>query len=300
MSNNVKEIPLIWLQMAACTGCSISFLNSASPTIKNLLIDQVVPGVHINLRFHVTLMAGAGEPAIKIMEDTANEKKDNFILIVDGAIPTATDAIYGAIGERDGKPVQMEDRFEELAQNALAILSIGTCASFGGIPAASPNPTGCKPVSEVLKAKNINKPVVNIPGCPPHPDWFVGTVSSILLNGLPEPSDLDDNLRPLAFYGKLIHENCPRRAYFDEAKFAKKFGDDGCLYELGCKGPITYADCPLRRWNNGTNWVIGAGAPCNGCTQPEFPDLVAPFYEKLTGVELPTIGAYWSSAKEAK
>jgi len=155
-------------------------------------------------------------------------------------------------------------------------------------------------LKKVLDAKGIDKPLVNIPGCPPHPDWFVGTVASILLNGLPKAEDLDDNLRPLAFYGKLIHENCPRRAYFDEGKFAKKPGDEGCLYELGCKGPITYADCPLRRWNNGTNWVIGAGAPCNGCTQPEFPDLVAPFYEKLVDIELPTIGAYWTSGKEAK
>lgn len=294
----VNEIPVVWLQTAACTGCSVSLLNSASPTVRNLLIDQVVPGFHINLRFHATLMAGAGEPAIEVLEETAKEKKDGYILVVEGAIPTATDAVYGAIGERDGKPVSMEDRLVELARDAQAILAVGTCASFGGIPAAAPNPTGCKPVSKILEAKGISKPLVNIPGCPPHPDWFVGTVASIILNGLPKAGDLDDNLRPLAFYGKLIHENCPRRAYFDEGKFAKKPGDEGCLYELGCKGPITYSDCPLRRWNNGTNWVIGAGAPCNGCTQPEFPDLVAPFYEKLVDIELPTIGAYWSSGKE--
>jgi len=294
----VNEIPVVWLQTAACTGCSVSLLNSASPTIRNILIDQIVPGVHINLRFHATIMAGAGEPAIEVLEETAKEKKDGYILVVEGAIPTATDAVYGAIGERDGKPVSMEDRLVELARDAQAILAVGTCASFGGIPAANPNPTGCKPVSKILEAKGISKPLVNIPGCPPHPDWFVGTVASIILNGLPKAGDLDDNLRPLAFYGKLIHENCPRRAYFDEGKFAKKPGDEGCLYELGCKGPITYADCPLRRWNNGTNWVIGAGAPCNGCTQPEFPDLVAPFYEKLVDIELPTIGAYWSSGRE--
>ena len=294
----VNEIPVIWLQTAACTGCSVSLLNSASPTVRNLLIDQVVPGFHINLRFHATIMAGAGEPAIEVLEETAKEKKDGYILVVEGAIPTATDAVYGAIGERDGKPVSMEDRVVELARDAQAILAVGTCASFGGIPAAAPNPTGCQPVRKILEAKGINKPLVNIPGCPPHPDWFVGTVASIILSGLPKAEDLDDNLRPLAFYGKLIHENCPRRAYFDEGKFAKKPGDEGCLYELGCKGPITYADCPLRRWNNGTNWVIGAGAPCNGCTQPEFPDLVAPFYEKLVDIELPTIGAYWSSGKE--
>ncbi len=294
----VKELPVIWLQMAACTGCSISLLNSASPTIKNILIDQIVPGVHVNLRFHATIMAGAGESVIEIIEETAKEKKDGYILVAEGAVPTANGAIYGAIGERNGKPVKMADRVAELAQDAMAVLAVGTCASFGGIPAAAPNPTGCQSVKEVMDSRGITKPIVNIPGCPPHPDWFVGTVASIILNGLPKAEDLDDNLRPLAFYGKLIHENCTRRAYFDEGKFAKKPGDEGCLYELGCKGPITYADCPLRLWNGGVSWCIGAGAPCNGCTQPEFPDLVAPFYEKIVDVELPTIGAYWLPSKE--
>ncbi len=296
----VKEVPLVWLAASACTGCSVSLLNSASPTIKNILVDQVIPGVHINLRFHQTIMAGAGEQVIKVLEDTAQEKKGNYVLAVDGAIPVAASGLYGVMGERSGKPVTLETRFEELARNALAILAVGTCAAFGGIAAAAPNPTGCKSVKQVLESKGIIKPLVNIPGCPPHPDWFVGTVAGILLNGLPKAEDLDDNLRPRAFYGQLIHENCPRRAYFDEGKFAKKPGDEGCLYELGCKGPITYADCPNRRWNNGTNWVIGAGAPCNGCTQPEFPDQTSPFYQKLVDVELPSIGAYWLAGKEEK
>ncbi len=293
----VKELPVVYLQTAACSGCAVTMLNTASPTIKNVLIDQIAPGVHINLRFHPVIMAAAGEMAVQAMEDTAKKKKGEYVLIVDGAVPTVDGA--GAVGERNGKPVSMLQRVTELAQDALAVIAMGTCASFGGIPAAAPNPTGCQPVKKVLDGKGIHKPLINIPGCPPHPDWLVGTVASVILNGLPKADDLDDLLRPKAFYGKLIHENCPRRAYFDEAKFAKKFGDDGCLYELGCKGPITYADCPLRRWNSGTNWVIGAGAPCNGCTQPEFPDQTAPFYQKLVDVELPTIGAYWAS-KEAK
>ncbi len=296
----VKEIPLIWLAASGCTGCSVSLLNSASPTIKNILVDQIIPGIHINLRFHQTIMAGSGEQVIEVLEDTVTEKKGNYVLVVDGAIPTGKNALYCVMGERDNKPVTMETRLEELARDALAVLSVGTCAAFGGIPSAAPNPSGVKSVRQVLEAKGINKPLINIPGCPPHPDWFVGTVASILLYGLPKAEDLDDNLRPLTFYGKLIHENCPRRAYFDEGKFAKKPGDEGCLYELGCKGPITYADCPLRKWNNGTNWVIGASAPCNGCTQPEFPDLTSPFYEKLVDVELPVIGAYWHSSEEEK
>jgi hydrogenase small subunit len=125
----------------------------------------------------------------------------------------------------------------------------------------------------------------------------VGTVAAILLDGLPRPEELDEFRRPKAFYGKLIHENCPRRAYFDEGKFAQKFSDEGCLYELGCKGPVTYADCPLRLWNNGTNWCIGNGAPCMGCVEPGFPDVVSPLYEKITDVPIPVIGECWK--KEA-
>jgi hydrogenase small subunit len=295
----VKELPVVYLQAAACTGCAVSLLNTASPTIKNVLIDQIAPGVHINLRFHPVIMAAAGDMAIQVIEDTAKQKKGAYVLVVDGAVPTGADGAYGAVGERDGKPVTMLQRVTELARDALAVIALGTCAAFGGIPAAKPNPTDCQPVSKVLAAKGIKKPLINIPGCPPHPDWFVGTVASIILKGLPAADELDDFLRPRAFYGKLIHENCPRRASFDEGKFAKKLGDEGCLYEMGCKGPITYADCPLRKWNNGTNWVIGAGAPCNGCTQPEFPDQTGPFYEKLVDVDLPVVGAYWSK-KEVK
>ena len=133
----IKEIPLVWLAGSACTGCSISLLNSASPTIKNILIDEIIPGVHINLRFHQTIMAGAGEQVVRVLEDTAREKKGNYVLAVDGAIPTASGAAYGAMGERGGKPVSLEDRFVELAREALAVLAIGTCAAFGGIPAAA-------------------------------------------------------------------------------------------------------------------------------------------------------------------
>jgi hydrogenase small subunit len=293
----VKEIPLVWLPAAACTGCSVSLLNTASPTIKNLLVDPVIPGVHINLRFHPTIMAASGDVALKALEDTAEEFKGGYVLAVDGAIPTGATAGYCNMGERDGEPVTIETRFVELAKDALAILAVGTCASFGGIPAGAPNPSNCVTLRQSLEQHGIGKPLINIPGCPPHPDWFVGTVASILLNGLPSADDLDADLRPKAFYGKLIHENCPRRAYFDEGKFAQKFGQEGCLYELGCKGPITYADCPTRHWNSGTNWVIGAGSPCLGCTQPEFMSL--PYYEKVTDVQLPVVGAYWQS-KEAE
>src|SRR3972149_3145040 len=111
----VKELPVIYLQTAACSGCAVTLLNTASPTIKNVLIDQIAPGVHINLRFHPVIMAAAGEMAVQAMEDTARKKKGEFVLVVDGAVPTATDAVYGAVGERQGKPVTMMQRVTELA-----------------------------------------------------------------------------------------------------------------------------------------------------------------------------------------
>ncbi len=286
----VGEYPVIWLQAAACTGCSISILNSVSPTIKNILIDEVVPGKHINLKFHATIMAGQGEPVLKVLEDTPRSQKNGYILIVDGAIPTADDGIYGTLGEKGNRPLPMMSWVESLSKDALAIIALGTCAAFGGIAAGKPNPAGCLGTDAFLKSKGINKPLINIAGCPPHPDWFVGTVASVLLFGLPKPEDLDEHKRPKLFFGSLIHENCPRRAFFDEGKFARKFGESGCLNELGCKGPVTHSDCPLRKWNNGVNWCIGAGSPCIGCCEPGFPDLVSPMYQKLTGEDIPMIG----------
>ncbi len=286
------EYPVIWIQCATCTGCSVSVLNSVSPTIKNVLVDEVIPGKHINLRFHATVMAGAGELVIEEMETTSRKKKGGYILVVEGAIPTAGNGSeYGSIGEHDGEPVSMVERVETLGRDALAVIALGTCASFGGIAAGKPNPSGCIGVAEVFKRRNVSTPLINIPGCPPHPDWFVGTVARVLLLGLPNPEELDEHKCPKAFYGQLIHENCPRRAYFEEGKFARAFGEPGCLNELGCKGPVTYADCPLRLWNGGVNWCIGSGSPCIGCVEPGFPDLLAPFYQKLVEVDLPNIGS---------
>jgi len=255
-----------------------------------LLVDPVLPGKHVSLVYHPNVMAGSGDAAMEVVETTAEESQGGFILVVEGAVPLAEDGLYCCVGEDGDRPIPMAETMEKLCGNALAIIGFGTCASFGGIPAGEPNPTGCVSVREFMAQRNIATPLINIPGCPPHPDWFVGTVSHVLLAGLPSADDLDDHLRPKAFFGQLIHENCPRRAYFDEGKFAKHLSDEGCLYEVGCKGPITYADCATRRWNGGVSWCIGAGGPCAGCVQPEFPDVVAPLYEKTVDVDIPNIG----------
>ncbi|MBC7337713.1 MAG: oxidoreductase, partial [Clostridia bacterium] len=185
-----------------------------SPTIKNLLVDEVVPGKHLSLRYHATIMAGAGEVAWKALQSEIG--KGGYLLVVEGAIPAAAAGVYGHLGEKSILAV-----VEEAARAAAAVIALGTCASFGGIPAAAPNPSGCIGMEELLDRQGLKVPLVNVPGCPPHPDWFVGTVAALLLGDLQLPP-LDDLKRPLAFYGSLIHENCPRRAYFDEGQFAKQ------------------------------------------------------------------------------
>ncbi len=276
-----KKYPVVWLQGAGCTGCSVSVLNAVSPRIQNLLLDELVPGQQLNLLFHATIMAGQGEPVIEVLKDTEKEKKGNYILVLEGAIPTAEDGIYGSIGEKDGQELTIQKSVEQLGENALLVVAVGTCAAFGGIPAAKPNPTGCKGVKELFDEKGIKTSVINLPGCPLHPDWFTGTISVILFSGL-EALELDNLNRPKLFYGKLVHENCPRRADFDKGKFASKPGEEGCLYMVGCKGHYTNADCPLRQWNNGINWCVKAGSPCLGCVEPEFPDGTSPLYEKIS------------------
>jgi hydrogenase small subunit len=286
-----EEYPVLWLQGGGCSGCSVSLLNSVSPNARNILVDEVIPGKHLNVRFHPTVMAGQGDPAVAELERTRKEAKGAYILVVEGSVPLAANGAYAMIGERQGKEISMYSWVKDLSRDALAVIAVGTCAAFGGIPAGSPNPTESVGVEKVLSSEGTITPVINVPGCPPHPDWFVGTVAGLLLQGLPKEGDLDEYLRPNAFYGQLIHENCPRRAYFDEGKFAQKLSDPYCLYELGCKGPVTHADCPIRLWNHGVNWCVGSGAPCIGCVEPLFPDVVAPVYEKITDEALPNIGA---------
>jgi hydrogenase small subunit len=282
----VFEIPAVYIAGAACSGCSVSLLNALNPSIQNLLIDPIIPGKHVSLKFHATVMAGQGEPVVEVLRDMSKEKPNQYILLIDGSIPVAEDGLYCRLGELDGKEITMKDMAADLALKALAVVAIGTCASFGGIPSGFPNPTGVKSVAAFLGDEGIEKPVINISGCPPHPDWMIGTIADVLINGLPTEDKLDDALRPKLFFGELIHDNCPRRGFFDAGQFAKKTSDPGCLYEIGCKGPVTYADCPTRKWNNGVGWCIGSGAQCIGCVEPDFHDTLAPMFEKLDELAL--------------
>jgi hydrogenase small subunit len=280
MQEAVKEYPIIWLQASTCSGCSVSVINTIHPSIKNVILEQVLPGHQLKLMYHGTLMAATGDLSLDAARETASKYKGKYVLVVEGSIPTKQNGMYGLLGEKDDKPITMLQWTEQLGRDALATLAVGTCAAYGGLSAAQPNPTGAKGVMDVYKSLNITTPVINIPGCPPHPDWFIGTVAKILLYGMPQAKELDEHGRLKLFYGRSIHSRCIYRDYLDLGIFASNFGQEGCLMELGCKGPFTNADCPVRLWNGSVNWCISAGGPCIGCTEPGFPDEHSPIYQR--------------------
>jgi len=259
---------VIWFQGASDAGCSISLLNTVHPSIAEVLLEL------ISVNFHPNIMAASGDLAIGVLEEAVEKWAGEFFLVVEGAIPTANNGSYCTVGELGGRPVTALDWVKSLGAKAQATLAIGTCATFGGIPAGNPNPTGCKSVGDVFKENGIRAPVINIPGCPPYPDWIVGTLVHLLKYGIPE---LDSLNRPLLFFSKPLHDRCERLGYYQRREFAKKLGDAECLFWLGCKGPYTYADCSSRLWL-GANWCVKGGAPCIGCANPGFPDRTSPFY----------------------
>ncbi|MBU0720269.1 hydrogenase small subunit [bacterium] len=264
------RLPIIWLHMAECTGCSESLLRTDAPTVDSLIFD------YISLEYHETLMAAAGWQAEENLENAIEKYKGRYILMVEGAIPSGEESMYLTIGAHG---TSGEVSAKKASENAAAIFAIGTCSSFGGVQAAYPNPTNAHPLSDVT-----NKVVINVPGCPPSEKNIVGTLLHFILYGtLPA---LDAYNRPKWAYGQRIHDMCERRGHFDAGEFVENFGDDGakkgyCLYKMGCKGPYTFNNCSKNKFNQHTSWPIQSGHGCLGCSEPNFWDTMGPFEEPV-------------------
>ena len=247
---------VIWLHGQDCTGCTETLLRTSNPDLAELILHLV------SLDYHATLMAAAGKDAEDALYAAMQENAGKYVLVIEGAIPRKDKGIYLKVA---GKPALQI--LEEVGGQAAAIIAIGSCASWGGIPSADPNPTDAVGVDSIIK----DKPIVNIPGCPANPYNLLATVLQYAIAGtLPE---LDALRRPKFAYDRYIHDHCPRRAHFDAGEFARAFGDFGhrqgwCLFHLGCKGPVTHAPCSTRQFNEVIDcWPIGIGAPCYGCTE---------------------------------
>ncbi len=266
---------VIWLHFQECTGCTESLLRTSHPAVAELILDLV------SLDYCETLMAAGGHQAEDALKKAMQENAGKYVLVIEGAIPVKENGIYCQIGGRTALQI-----VNEVADKAGAIIAIGSCASWGGIPSADPNPTGATGAPTVLKGKTV----VTIPGCPANPYNLLGTVLQYATFGtLPE---LDEKNRPKFAYARTIHEDCPRRAHFDAGRFAQKFGDEGhrlgyCLYKLGCKGPVTHANCSVLNFGEVIGaWPIGIGHPCFGCTEQKFGFRVAQF--DTVDIEHPT------------
>lgn len=274
-----KRPPVVWLCFMECLGCTESFANATYPEIDKLILEM------ISLEYHEALMAAAGERAHANLWNAV--EKGGYLCIVEGAIATKIPSAMTVGG------MTSMDIMEKVGSKANAVIAVGMCATHGGTQGAYPNPTGAVGVADFFKMKGINTPVINLVGCPVNPENIISTVLHVLLlNKIPE---LDAYLRPKDMYGQTIHDNCPRRAHFDEGRFVDVLGSKEealgyCLYKVGCRGPQTFSNCPKVLWNNRQSWCI-AVAPCIGCFEPYFWDRFRDFYKPLPDVKLPGVKA---------
>jgi hydrogenase small subunit len=265
---SARRPSVIWLSFQECTGCTESLTRSHAPTVESLIFNA------ISLDYHHTLQAAAGYGAEAAREAAMEENEGEYILIVDGSIPMGKKAYSTIAG------ISNYDMLVDAASKAYAVVAVGTCAAFGGLPHADPNPTGAVPVSEIVK----DKPLINVSGCPPIPVVITGVLAHFLTFGtIPE---LDALGRPAAFFGQNIHDRCYRRPFYERGQFAETFDDEGarkgwCLYKLGCKGPTTYNACATLKWNQGTSFPIQSGHGCLGCSEPDFWDKGG-FYQPIS------------------
>jgi hydrogenase small subunit len=282
--STATRVPVIWLEFQDCTGDSESFLRAGSrqdplqpgvsdPGLVDLLLD------FISVEYHETLMAPSGLAAEKSLNDVLAKYPNQFVCIVEGAIPQAQGGVFCTIRGRTALSIA-----EQVLPNALATIALGSCAVDGGLAAALPNPTGAAGVIDIFPGlANL----VNLPGCPANVVNLVATIVYLItFNTLP---DMDSSRRPYFAYGQEIHEDCEREDYYEEKQFVLEWGDEGhkngwCLYKMGCKGPDTRANCREVKWNGGTSWDIGAGHGCIGCTMPHFWDTMTPFYQPVEDV----------------
>jgi len=269
-AENFSRLPVVWLHLAECTGCSEALLRSSYPNVDDILLDT------ISLEYHETLMACAGHQAEQCLEKAVHDFSGKFICVVEGAVPTGLNGRYLTLGPQAKTGLEL---VREVSAQAAATICIGSCSCFGNVPSAQPNPTNSLGVGDALGIRTVN-----IAGCPPNPANFVGTVLHYLMFGALPPCD---NLgRPVWAYGKRIHDFCERRPHYDAGEFVEAWGDAAaqkgwCLYKVGCKGPYTFANCSKVRFNDGISWPVMAGHGCIGCTEPGFWDSMAPLEKPI-------------------
>jgi hydrogenase small subunit len=261
---------VFWLSFQACTGCSESLLRSGNPLTDRLTAENLILNF-VSLDYHSTLQVAAGAQAEAARKASMQANFGKYVLITDGGIPSGDGEWMSAESGQSALSL-----LREMMEGAALVINVGTCASFGGLPAAAPNPTNAMGVGELMAAGMVpTRTLLNISGCPPVPEAITGSIAYFLVNGALPP--LDGLLRPMLYFGKTVHDCCPRLNHFEAGEFATSFDDEGarrghCLLLLGCKGPDTFNACTTNKWNQGTSSPTQAGHGCIGCSEPHFWD----------------------------
>jgi len=298
LPNAIEEVHAFWVAGASCDGCSIAAVGASSPSVEDL-VNGAIPGAPKVVLHHPVLAVNAGEEFIKPFRLAAKgELSAPFVVICEGSIMDEslagqTGGYWSGLGvdeDENGEPqpIPSASWIERMSKHAAAVIAVGTCATWGGIPAAAGNPTNAESVMDFLGEdyrSALGLPVVNIPGCAPQGDNITETITAVLLflHGLGPLPEFDELGRPAWLFNETVHRGCTRAGFYEEGTFAEEYGDKECLVEIGCWGPVVQCNINKRGALNHSGGCMNVGAPCIGCTMPGFPDSFAPFYQTAPG-----------------
>ena len=294
----IPEVHAFWLAGMSCDGCSIAAVGAQSPSVEQL-ISGSIPGLPKVILHHPVLAVEAGETFIAPYRMAREGKLGApYVVIYEGSVAderiaahhggywSAMGADHGSDGQT--RPIPTAQWQHDLAPGAAAVLAIGTCATWGGIPAAVGNVTGSMGVMDFLGKDYLSAlglPVINVPGCSPVGDNFTETVATVLmfLAGVGPLPAFDELGRPAWMFKNNVHQGCVRGGFYEEGLFAKQYGGQECLVELGCWGPVVQCNMVSRGAIGSAGGCMNTGGICIGCTMPGFPDAFAPFYKAPPG-----------------
>jgi len=296
----VSDVHLIWMTTGlGCDGDSVAMTGATNPSLEDIALSSLpgMPKVHIH---SPVISYENGEELMQYWRKAERGQLDPFVLLVEGSIPNEkaiedTGGFWAAMGTKEtfGQPITTNEWVDRLAPKAAAVVAVGTCATYGGIPAMKNNPTGAMGLLDYLGwdwKSTLGVPIVCIPGCPAQPDNMTETLLYLVfqLAGVSPPIPLDDAHRPQWLFSRTVHESCSRAAFYEQGDFAPEYGSHKCLVKLGCWGPVVNCNVPRRGWQNGVGGCPNIGGICIGCTMPGFPDKFMPFMDEPFGAKMST------------
>jgi hydrogenase small subunit len=284
-----RPINVLWMTSGlGCDGDSLAMTAATSPSVEDLL-RGCLPGMPPLILYNPVLAYENGEEFMRAWYEAAAGRLDPFILVLEGSVPNEEingEGHWAGFGTDpdSGQPITTNEWLDQLAPKAAAVMALGTCAAYGGIPAMRNNPTGAMGLRDYLGRDWVSRlgvPIVNLPGCPVQPDNITETLLCLVLHlaKMGPMLDLDDQGRPRRIFDRTVHESCDRAGMAEQGQFSSEYGDGQCLVKLGCKGPVVKCNVPIRGWSNGIGGCPNVGGICMACTMPGFPDKYMPFVE---------------------